>query len=281
MNIHIHAARKLNILSKLTGATYPELFMVWIVINVAFAAMYLALNVAAPEHGPTLPTAITMQERLFESFYFSVVTATSTGYGDILPMGFSKVLAMIQCTMALLVFAVLVGKLVSQRQDLTLSEVHRMSFEGIFYHIRHVLFIVRKDFDSVILKADADKKLEAHDWGNLSTAYLQAQSLVEEIPELYDSHGIDLRSVDLKREMLLFESVHRTLERIETLMQTLNKHRIDWRTHEQSMHNLRRLVKTIDAIMPLWRERSPYHEEHEFADLKGLSERLHSQMHIA
>jgi hypothetical protein len=278
MNPYRLVSRRLNFFERLIGASYSELFLVWLLLNVAFTAAYFLLSIYAPEHGPTLPLHIDFWTRLFDSFYFSVVTATSTGYGDILPQGFSKVLSMSQCIMALLVFAVLVGKLVSQRQDTTLHEVHRMTFEGIFYHIRHVLFIVRKDFDSVIHKAETNKKLEEHDWDNLTTAYLQAQSLIEEIPDLYNSHGYDLHNIDMNRERLLFEALHRTLQRVHTLLNVLDQHRIDWKSHAASMSQLKTMVDTVDAVTPLWRERSPYHEEKEFEEIHEMTESLHKQL---
>ena len=271
-------ARRLNFFEKLTDASYSQLFLVWLLLNVGFTAAYFTLSVTAPEHGPNFPAGIDTGTRIFDSFYFSIVTATSTGYGDILPQGFSKILSMIQCIMALLVFAVLVGKLVSQRQDTTLHEVHRMTFEGIFYHIRHVLFIVRKDFDSLIHKAQDHKRLDDHDWDNLATAYLQAQSLIEEIPDLYNSHGYNLHNADLNREKLLFEALHRTLQRICTLLVTLDQHKIDWKNHTPSMIQLKKLVDTVESVAPLWRERSPFHEEDEFADLHELSMKLHEEL---
>jgi hypothetical protein len=274
-------SRKLNFFEKLTHASYSQLFLVWLVLNIAFAAVYFTLNMVLPAHGPTLPAGLSVAERLFDSFYFSVVTATSTGYGDILPEGFSKILAMTQCIMALLVFAVLVGKLVSSRQDVMLHEVHRMSFEGVFYHIRHVLFIVRNDFDRLIHKAKTHKQLQPEDWDMLGTAYLQAHSLIEEIPDLYNGSAVDRLHINLDREKLLFEAVHRTLMRTNALISVMNEVKIEWKTHAASTKELRRFIDMIDAVMPLWRERSPFHVEEEFQRILNVSAELHKDLRKA
>lgn len=278
MNPYRIVSRRLNFFERLTQLSYSQLFLLWLMVNITFTVMYFILNTFIPAHSPTLPVGLDVGARLFESFYFSVVTATSTGYGDIVPQGFSKILAMIECIMALLVFAVLVGKLVSQRQDITLHEVHRMTFEGMFYHIRHVLFIVRKDLDSLIYKVETHKKLTDQDWEDLATAYLQGQSLVEEIPELYAGHESTLHNADLNREKLLFEALHRTLFRIQTLLEVMNNAGIDWKSHEASTKQFRLLIDTVDGIMPLWSERSPFHEEEEFEDIHQLSLALHQKL---
>lgn len=278
MNPYRLVTGKLNFFERLTRWNYSELFLVWILLNTIFTFLYFVLSLTHPQHGPTFMGGISIWARLFDSLYFSVITATTVGYGDILPLGFSKILVMIQSSSALLIFTVLVGKLVGQRQDATLHEVHRMTFEGVFYHIRHILFIVRKDFDTLIRRVESKAPLTPHDWDTLSTAYLQAHSLVEEIPELYGGHSFNLHSIDLNREKLLFEALHRTLSRIHTLLESMNKTEIDWRAHEPSAKEFRRLIDMIDGIMPLWRERSPFHEEQEFEDIRQISAQLHTEM---
>lgn len=278
MNTYRTVTRRLNFFEKLIFSTYPELFLAWLLVNVVFTAAYFTLGISWPEHAPSFPPGAGLGEIAYDSVYFAIVTATTIGYGDIVPLGFSKVLAMLQSILALLVFTVLVGKLVSQRQDVTLREVHRMTFEGIFYHIRNVLYIARKDFDDVMHKARKQKTLDEHDLDNLATAYLQAHMLIEEIPELYDHHGYDLRSIDVSRERLLFEALHRTLQRIHAMLKTLNDVGIAWKEHAASERELRQLLNSIEGIMPLWKERTPFHQEKEFEDIRLLAMELHADM---
>lgn len=269
---------RLTFLQKLTDASYSELFLVWIVINTGFAAVYFALSYTHPLDAPTFPISVSLTERVFDSLYFSIITATTVGFGDIVPLGISKLLVSLQSTSAFLVFAVLVGKLVSQRQDLALHEVHRMTFEGIFYQIRGGLFTVRKDFDMLIEKADARTSFDHNDWHRLSSAYLHAQNIIEQIPDLYTGLGSALHSIDLKRERLLFEGIHRTLARLNTLLEHFNDAEIDWIHHLESTRELQGLINSIEIIMPLWKLRSPFHEVQEFEEIRSLAEILHTEM---
>jgi hypothetical protein len=278
MNPYRLVSGRLNFFEKLTQWSYSELFLVWILTNAFFAFLYFLLSSYFPANAPTIPAGADTWTRVLDSMYFSMVTATTIGYGDIVPLGISKLLAVTQSTSALLIFAVLVGKLVARHQDATLHEVHRMTFEGVFYHIRHVLFIVRKDLDELIEKAHAHKRFDERDWNNLTIAYLQAHSLVEEIPGLYTGHGYDLHNVDLKHEKLLFEGVHRTLQRIFTLLDALDMHQINWRDDKSSMDELQSFIDMVDGIMLVWRERSPFHEEKEFEDIRVISAQVHEEI---
>src|SRR5208283_2193611 len=55
--------------------------------------------------------------------------ATSVGYGDIVPIGGARVIAVSEAIAALLIFGAVVAKFVSHRQDVLVSEIHRVTFE--------------------------------------------------------------------------------------------------------------------------------------------------------
>lgn len=253
MPLHFFHSRSITFLEYLSQRSYGDLFILWILLNAIFAIVYFLLASTHPEHAPTSLALLDPASRLFNSFYFSIITGTSTGYGDILPQGISKLLAMIQTCMALLVFAIFVTKLVSSRTESTLREVHRMSLEGIFYHIRHVLFIVRKDVDGVIHALATHRALTERDWEILQTACLQAESLVGEIPELYSGGGHDLSTVDAKRERLIIEALHRTLKRLDLLFKELRANAVPWNdANEDVRHGLIGLLEAINSVIAVW-----------------------------
>lgn len=274
-----HLRRSRTFLEYLSQRSYGDLFVLWILVNTLFAIAYFLLASTHPDHAPTGLALLHPPERLFNSFYFSITTGTSTGYGDILPQGLSKPLAMAQMCLALLVFAIFVTKLVSSRTEATLREVHRMSLDGIFYHIRHVLFIVRKDVDNLLSALARHKTLGERDWELLQTACLQAESLVEEIPELYNG-GIahDLATLDGKRERLLLEALSRTLKRIEKFVRELHDHDIVW-TNESSdaRVGILGLLRASSSVLKIWSDRSREGNER-FQDLRALTQALETEL---
>lgn len=116
MSRYSHIKTKLDFFGRIIRATYLELFLFWILLNIAFAAAYFLLSIYHPAHGITLAAAHTMTERLYDSVYFSIATVTTLGYGDILPLGASKMLAALQASIGVMVFTVFVGKMVSEGQ---------------------------------------------------------------------------------------------------------------------------------------------------------------------
>ena len=63
-----------------------------------------------------------------DSLYFSFVTSTSLGYGDIRPKGISRGLSIIEVCVSLVILGVLVSKLIYKEQDEILKELYDVSF---------------------------------------------------------------------------------------------------------------------------------------------------------
>ncbi len=234
-------------LEKLANASYSQLFLLWMFVNIICAVWYYELGALHSIHSPTHLADMDTWERLFNSFYFSIITATSIGYGDIVPMGFSKAIAMAQAILALMIFAIFVAKLVTRKQDMIMDDMHRMTSEGIFHSLRQGLFIVRKDFDTLIERLESEKTLSPGDWDILTTAYIQTEKLMEDMPQLYGTR------IDAKRDTLLLEAIQRTLRRMKELMGAMTKKKINWKKHE-SADELKELISILETVMPHWQQ---------------------------
>lgn len=258
---------------KRDNQNYTGLLVVWVLTNVLFSVGYWLLSIYSPADAPTFPAHETLIMRFLESLYFSIITATSVGYGDIVPMGFSKLLAIVHSILALLVFAIFVTKLVSRRQDLAVQEVHRMTSESVFHHVRAGMYVVRKDFDRIIRLVERKEALTPHDWDNIATAFLQAQSVTEEIPEFYGK-AYSLYVIDEKRERLLIESLERTLRRIHHMLAIMEDGSIDWRMQENAVQELTSLISTLSTIVPRWQTRSPHARDEHFTGVRQAAEAI-------
>lgn len=267
--------RPVGILETLSQASYSALCLLWIFVNLLCTTFYFAATQWFPAHGPSIDGSLSPFERLWESSYFSLVTATTLGYGDFLPQGASKAVAVAQAAVGVLIFGILIAKLVARRTDAIMSDVHRLTFESIFYHIRQGLFIVRKDFDTLIRDAEHHNGLSEHEWENLSATYLQAQSLIEEISDFYNNGNAYV--IDRKREALLIDSVQRTLSRLLRLLASLDHRGVDWRGHQDSAIPLDALVSIIDTVILVWQKRSPNHTIEHFRVILEQQQLLRGQ----
>jgi len=261
-------------LVEITKMPYTTLMLIWIGLALSFAFSYFLLETYLPAHAPTQLSNMSTWSQFGNSLYYSIITATSTGYGDITPKGISKALASMQSITSMFIFAVLVTKLLGQRQELALQEVHRLTYEDIFHNTRGDLFIVRRDLDAIIEAASNTGQLNEDSWENLMICYQQCQSLISEIPEFYDG-GNSFYTIDAKREQLLLEGVHRTLHRINKTLDAMSQAGVDWASHEPSMAELQELMRVIDRTTPVWQERSPYQKKEAFEDILIVKGKAH------
>ncbi|MDD4628247.1 MAG: potassium channel family protein [Candidatus Peribacteraceae bacterium] len=268
-----HTAPHHRVIAGITRLPYSTLFSLWVLLAALFAVAYALLATFSPANAPPQLLGLSPLTRLGDSIYFSVITATSTGYGDIFPMGFSKALASIQSISALFIFATFVTKLVSQQQEIAVKQMHRLTYEDVFHNTREGLYIIRKDFDRIIDKLERKEHLISEDWEDLAAAYKQGQSLLLEIPDFYSSEDAALYTIDERREQLLMEAVHRTLHRINHLIDACSLAEVDWTAHPESAKELKELLKVVDVVTPLWRESSPYQKHESFETVLRLKER--------
>jgi hypothetical protein len=84
----------------------------------------LSLATAYFRWGPTGHTIEASERGLLDSAYFSFITFTSLGYGDLSPIGFGRFVAMLVVLSGLVLVALLVGKFASERQQAVLLLLH-------------------------------------------------------------------------------------------------------------------------------------------------------------
>lgn len=132
-------------------ASYFDLF--------AFAIIVLAVSAAYYCFGPDCQTLNVKEISYSGAFYFSLVTATSLGYGDISPIGFGRVVASLDVLLGLSVVAIFVGKIASERQQSVLyllytSDAQRRinDYSIRFYDLRVALLSALDSEDEVALK---------------------------------------------------------------------------------------------------------------------------------
>jgi hypothetical protein len=93
------------------------------------------------------------------ALYFSFVTATSIGYGDIVPVGAGRMIAVAEAITALLIFGAVVAKFVSHRQEELVSEIHRLTFEERLDRIESNLHMVISDLLSITAMSETSAPL--------------------------------------------------------------------------------------------------------------------------
>lgn len=97
-------------------ASYTDLFIFGF-LSIILSSIYFWL---APHHHSLNKPDI----NILDTLYFSIVTFTSLGYGDLSPIGFGRFIASLVVILGLIFIALLVGKIASERQQSILLLVH-------------------------------------------------------------------------------------------------------------------------------------------------------------
>ncbi len=138
----------------LDKTNFFHIFFIWALIIVIFGICYFILRT-----DNTLLYYISEKEnvtRLTDAIYFSFVTATSTGFGDIIPLGFFKLMAVLEVIFGLMLLAFVTSKLVSIKQDVILTEIYDLSFNEKINRIRASMLFFRQQISRLIAHIESD-----------------------------------------------------------------------------------------------------------------------------
>jgi hypothetical protein len=133
----------------LADRSVGALFRLWIGIVLLCAVMFWILDLSprfalVSNHGPVEADL----RGFLSALYFSAVTATSVGYGDIVPTGAARLLAIVESVAGLILFGCVVSKFVSRRQEQLIGEIHRIAFEDRLGRVRTNLLLVRTELQA-------------------------------------------------------------------------------------------------------------------------------------
>jgi hypothetical protein len=132
-----------------------QIFFVWLGMVVVCGGLYWLTGFS---RRPGLvdsgrPIAGTF-DGLLSALYFSFVTTTSVGYGDVLPIGPIRILSIFEAVIGLLIFGALVAKFVSRRQDALVRDIYNVTFEARLDRVQTNLHLVLSELQSIAMMCD-------------------------------------------------------------------------------------------------------------------------------
>lgn len=208
--------------------TFFNIFLIWTLIIVIFGLVYYFFT---NSHSFLFYSPINHTVRgVLDSVYFSFITATSTGYGDILPSGFFKIITIFEVIFGLMLLAFVTSKLISIKQDVILTEIYEISFNEKINRLRSSLLVFRQNLSRIISKIEENsiRKREIND------IYIYISSLEDILNEIASLIGTSDKErfkkvIDPLNTELLFNSILNSFERLNELINILNTAKLDWR----------------------------------------------------
>ena len=225
---------------------FLHIFLIWVFIVLSFGFVYYFFQ---NEFSFLFYSAKQISvDKINDAIYFSFVTATTTGFGDIIPFGLFKLLAIFEVVFGLLLLAVVTSKLVSIKQDMILNELYESSINERISKIRSSLLLFRQHLDRIVTKIE-DKSITKRELGYISNYISSFNDNLKEIVSLITKKSnkdfnieIDLISVEL-----IFNSVLNSFEKLDELIIVLNQHKIEWE-HETVLNQIHKCIHTNEDL---------------------------------
>lgn len=174
----------------------------------------------------------TLVNSLIDSVYFSVIAATTTGFGDIVPMGLFKLLASIEVIVSLLVVAAVTSKFISLKQDVILEELYEITFAEKINRMRSSLMDFRHDVHTLIHKVE-DKELKERDTKQMFIIIATFKETIKEINSLFTKQQKDfLRQINSIDVTLITNSMVHSFQRLNALLKILIEEKYEWKHYK-------------------------------------------------
>jgi hypothetical protein len=192
------ASASARFVDALADRSVGSLFRLWIEIVLLCGVAYWALVWIDPSALVTGGAGIgTGVHGFFSALYFSAVTATSVGYGDIVPTGMARVLAIAESIAGLILFGCVVSKFVSRRQETLIGEIHRIAFEERLGRVRTNLLLVRAELQATARLCEGQEMAPRE-----ALARVESAAMVF-VGELHSVHDLLYRPQETPEEAVL------------------------------------------------------------------------------
>lgn len=208
--------------------TFFNIFLIWTLIIVIFGLVYYFFT---NSHSFLFYSPINHTVKgVLDSVYFSFITATSTGYGDILPSGFFKIITIFEVIFGLMLLAFVTSKLISIKQDVILSEIYEISFNEKINRLRSSLLVFRQNLSRIISKIE-ENSIRKREINDIYIYISSLEDILNEIASLISTSDKDhfKKVIDPLNTELLFNSILNSFERLNELINILNTTKLDWR----------------------------------------------------
>lgn len=225
--------------------TFWQILFVWLIIILGVGLFY---HFSATDTS-FLRYSVQKQPvtNIWDSIYFSFVAFTN-GFSDITPLGFYKIISVIEVVAGLLLIAFIVSKIVSIKQDIILSEIYEISFNERMNRLRNSMLLFRQNLSRVMDKIESNliKKREIND------IYIYLSSFEDSLTEfvlLIDGTGKShfKKNLDsLNAELILISALH-SFEKINETASMLNERKLEWK-REITLSIINKSLSQINEI---------------------------------
>lgn len=219
--------KKRGVTSWIDKLGFLNIFMMWVLIILFFGFFYFFFT---NQNSFLVYNGGQIVENIRDSIYFSFVTATTTGFGDIIPNGYFKLIAISEVIFGLLILAIVTSKLVSIKQDVILDELYELSLNERINRLRSSLILLRNNLNRLINNIE-EKTFRKREMGDL---YLYLSSLEDTLNEILSlsqrkKKNSFIKDMDPVDSELLMNSILISFEKLNELLFVMDNSKLEWR----------------------------------------------------
>lgn len=146
----MHSEKKL--LKFIDHTRLSTLVYLWLLYNLVFGLIYWLMTDFSEHHILVFDHQPIARDfyGLMDSLYFSLVTSTTLGYGDIVPMGVLRLVAALQSAIGLLILTFIISRLVSKKQEIMIRQIHSTSIDHESRTLRSGMYVFREKMEHLI-----------------------------------------------------------------------------------------------------------------------------------
>ena len=238
--------------------SFFKIFFLWFSVIIFFGFLYFALtnytldNYLMSSDGSRIGTVV-------ESIYYSFITATSTGYGDIVPRGyFARSLAIIEVIVGLMMLAVITSKLVALKQENLLEKIYHLSFSEKINRIISNFHLFGHNMDSLLFNMKT-KKFDQKNLFSLSHHITKLEQNINDMEKMFfseDKSGVT-KNINTTSIFEIMTGLKKSLLKIRYVLKVSNESELMYKRKSLS----RKIIKICDECEKILNEvKSTYPE---------------------
>ena len=243
--------QKLAFIRFMDKVSFLQIFTFWIIMSINFGLGYFLVS-TVPGNELAYGGVLIQPDLdgVINSVYYSFITVTTTGYGDIRPHGLSKLFAVCEVIFGVLIQGLVVSKLVSFKQEAILEEIYDINYEEAFTNYRRGLALARTDILMMIEKVESGtiKPREIKDLWVIFSGLDQSLNNIKALVIPPKNEAYYLKPTDSAKFELILNSMRLSMNKENELIKTMKSHNVDWR-EELLMSSLNYEIQTCREII--------------------------------
>jgi hypothetical protein len=227
--------------------SFLKILFIWLVIILMFGIIYFIF----PTQNSYLISSHSYSKivNFKDCLYFSFITATTTGFGDVIPVGYFKLLTILEVVPGLLILAIVTSKLVSLKQDIILGELYDISFHEKVNRLRSTLLLFRQNIGSLIVDIE-DDLLKRSKVNDLEAYIFSFEDTLREIYSLIlkPNNYSFVKTIDPIDSEILINSILSSFEKLNEIIIKIDEKNKRWNKKKNS-NSINNSIEIANKIM--------------------------------